>query len=189
VLHDDEGHPLLATTHRGDQHLTLGVPPLLQRYEQVTNIAHLDYLVVDREGMAAEFLCQLHREGRRVVTLLKVNQYEDEGSFTEVGEWLPWRSDRQGSVVCEVAVARFHLARPRQPDQPLALRVALMRNWCKRIVCEAGTDEGEQWQADVAPDQQQFWEPKWQATPAPPAVTRPKLLPVVTTAAAVDAGE
>ena len=117
------------------------------------------------------------------------NQYEDEGSFTEVGEWVPWRSDRQGSVVCEVAVARFQLARPSQPDQPLALRVALIRNWRKRIVCEAGTDEGEQWQADVAPDQQQFWEPEWQATPAPPAVTRPKLIPVVTTAAEVDAVE
>ncbi len=88
VLHDDEGHPLLATTHRGDQHLTIGVPQLLQRYEQATDIAHLDYLVVDREGMAAEFLFQLHTEGRRVVTLLRSNQYKDEGSFTEVGEWL-----------------------------------------------------------------------------------------------------
>src|SRR6266436_6757908 len=189
VLHDQEGHPLLATTHRGDQHLTQGTPQLLQRYEQATDIAHLDCLVVDREGMAAEFLFQLHAEGREVVTLLKVNQYEDEGSFTEVGEWFPWRSDREGSVVCEVAAARFQLARPTQPDQPLAFQVALTRDWRKRIVCEVGTDEGEQWQADVAPDQQQFWDPEWQATPAPPAVTRPKLIPVVTTAAEVDAVE
>ena len=29
VLHDQEGHPLLATTHRGDQHLTIGAPHLL----------------------------------------------------------------------------------------------------------------------------------------------------------------
>jgi hypothetical protein len=71
VLHDDEGHPLLATTHRGDQHLTQGAPQLLHRYEQVTDLVHLDYLVVDREGMAAEFLFQLHAEGRRVVTLLR----------------------------------------------------------------------------------------------------------------------
>jgi hypothetical protein len=88
VLHDDEGHPLLATTHRGDQHLTVGLPQILTRYEQVTDLVHLDYLVVDREGMAAEFLFQLHAEGRRVVTLLRSNQYKDEGSFTEVGEWL-----------------------------------------------------------------------------------------------------
>ena len=29
VLHDDEGHPSLSTTHRGDQHLTQGTPQLL----------------------------------------------------------------------------------------------------------------------------------------------------------------
>src|SRR5713101_7501699 len=121
------------------------------------------------------------------------NQYEDEGSFTDVGEWVPWRSDREGSVVCEVAAARFQLARPTQPDQPLAVRVALIRDWRKLIVCEAATDaetdESEQWKADLAPDQQQFWEPEWQATPAPPAPTRPKLIPVVTTAAEADAVE
>ena len=189
VLHDDEGHPLLATTHRGDQHLTIGVPQLLQRYEQATDIAHLDYLVVDREGMAAEFLFQLHTEGRRVVTLLRSNQYKDEGSFTEVGEWLPWRLDREGSVVCEVAAARFQLARPKQPDQPMAVRVALIRDWRKMVVCEAERDEGEHWKADLASDKQQFWEPEWQATPALPTPTRPKLIPVVTTAAEADAVE
>jgi len=193
VLHDQEGHPLLATTHRGDQHLTMGTPELLQRYEQATNLVHLDDLVVDREGIAAEFLCQLHAEGRRVITLLKVNQYEDEGSFTEVGDWLPWRSDRSGTVVCEVAAARFQLPRPTQPGQSLALRVALIRDWRKLIVCEDGTgsrvDEGERWKADLAPDHQQFWEPEWQATPAPPAPTRPKLIPVVTTAVEADAVE
>jgi hypothetical protein len=55
------------------------------------------------------------------------NQYEDEESFTEVGEWLPWRSDRSGKLICEVAAARFQLARPTEPDQPLAVRVALIR--------------------------------------------------------------
>jgi hypothetical protein len=102
---------------RGDQHLTIGVPQLLQRYEQATDLVHLDCLVVDREGMAAEFLFQLHSQGRRVVTLLRSNQYKDEGSFTEVGEWLPWRLDRQGSVVCArggspVSTATPYAARP-----------------------------------------------------------------------------
>jgi hypothetical protein len=193
VLHDDEGHPLLATTHRGDQHLTRGAPQLLHRYEQAIDLGPLDSLVVDREGMAAEFLFQLHTEGRRVVTLLRSNQYKDEGSFTEVGEWLPWRLDRQGSVVCEVAAAQFHLPRSTQPDQPLMLRVGLIRDGRKLIVCEAATeaetDEGEQWTTGVAPDHPQFWEPDWQATPAPPAPTRPKLIPVVTTATEADAVE
>jgi hypothetical protein len=193
LLHDNRGHPLLATTRRGDQHLTIGAPQLLQRHERAINLVHLDCLVVDREGMAAEFLYQLHCEGRQVITLLRSNQYEDEGSFTEVGEWLPWRSDRSGKLVCEVAAARFQLTRSTQPDQPLAVRVALIRDWRKRIVCEATTDgqtdESERWKADLASDNQNFWEPEWQATPALPAPTRPKLIPVVTTAAEADAAE
>ncbi len=32
LLHDAQGHPLLATTHRGDQHLTIGLPHLLHCY-------------------------------------------------------------------------------------------------------------------------------------------------------------
>ena len=39
VLHDAQGHALLATTHRGDQHLTIGVPQMLHCYEQATDQA------------------------------------------------------------------------------------------------------------------------------------------------------
>jgi len=150
---------------------------------------HLDRLVVDREGMAAEFLFQLRAEGRRIVTRLRRNQDADEGSFTEIGEWLPWRLDGSGQGVCEVAAVRFQLPRPTQPDQPLAVRVALIRDWRTLIGSEAATGEGGQWKADVAPDHQQFWEPEWKATPAPAAATRPKLIPVVTTAVQADALE
>src|SRR5260370_36983218 len=86
-----------------------------------------------------------------------------------------------------VATAKFQLPRPTQPGQSLALRVALIRDWRKLIVCEDGTgskaDEGERWKADLAPDQQQFWDQEWHATPAPPGPTIPKLIPAVTTAA------
>ena len=88
VLHDQEGHPLLATTHRGDQHLTIGAPQVVRRYEQATDKAQVEWLVVDREGLAAEFLFQLHSEGRRMISLLRSDQYADEGSFAEVGEWV-----------------------------------------------------------------------------------------------------
>src|SRR5947209_9793830 len=50
-------------------------------------------------------------------------------------------------------------------------------------------DESERWKADLAAEQQQFWEPEWQATPALPAPTRPKLIPVVTTAGEANAVE
>ena len=64
LLHDEQGHPLLATTHRGDLHLTLGTPSLLTRYETATDEGPLRRLVIDREGMAAEFLAKLAAEGR-----------------------------------------------------------------------------------------------------------------------------
>ena len=37
VLHDADGHPLLASTHRGDHHLTMGLPQMLHCYEQATD--------------------------------------------------------------------------------------------------------------------------------------------------------
>jgi transposase len=71
LLHDAQGHPLLATTHRGDLHLTLGTPSLLTRYETATSQMSLRRLVIDREGMAAEFLSTLAAEERWVVTILR----------------------------------------------------------------------------------------------------------------------
>src|SRR5207244_11635473 len=50
-LHDNDGHPLLATTHRGDQHLTMGAPQLVPRSEQPTDIVHLNRLVMDAVGL------------------------------------------------------------------------------------------------------------------------------------------
>ena len=89
LLHDEQGHPLLATTHRGDLHLTLGTPSLLSRYETATSDVALRRLVIDREGMAAEFLAKLAAEGRWVVTILRTEQYRGLESFTDVGAFLP----------------------------------------------------------------------------------------------------
>ena len=56
VLHDQEGHPLLIMTQRGNQHLTSGLPAIISHYEQAADLHCLQRVVVDREGMAAEFL-------------------------------------------------------------------------------------------------------------------------------------
>jgi hypothetical protein len=74
ILHDAQAHPRLATTHRGDQHLTHGVAPLLDCYESATGQQQIRYIVVEREGMAAELLAPLHQAGRQVVTLLRSDQ-------------------------------------------------------------------------------------------------------------------
>jgi hypothetical protein len=63
LLHDEQGHPLLVTTHRGDLHLTQGMPQLLTSYEQVTESTHLNHLVVDREVMAADALFTTEHRG------------------------------------------------------------------------------------------------------------------------------
>jgi hypothetical protein len=80
---------------------------MLHRYEQATGQALRQRVVVDREGMAAAFLAHLHQEGRQVVTLLRAAHYEGEASFEQVGQWQPWRYNRHGQLICEVASARF----------------------------------------------------------------------------------
>lgn len=191
VLHDAGGHPLLATTHRGDQHLTIGLPRMLHCYEQATSQVALLRIVVDREGVAAEFLAQLHLEGRQVITLLRSDQYESEQSFEQVGDWQPWRYNRAGQVICEVAAARFALKRPDEADPEVSVEVALIRDW-RKLVPIAGASEAasdSDWQADLPDHQRFFWEEGWQAMPAPPAPTTPKLLPVITTGHGMQAVE
>jgi hypothetical protein len=75
LLHDAQGHPLLATTHRGDQHLTIGLPAIVKRYEQETGTGTVQQIIVDREGMATEFLAHLLKEGRTVISVLRTDQY------------------------------------------------------------------------------------------------------------------
>ena len=74
---------LLATTHRGDQHLTIGLPLIIAHYEQTVEQAQVSRIIVDREGMATEFLASLHAAGRTVVTVLRTDQYQDLASFTD----------------------------------------------------------------------------------------------------------
>src|SRR5260370_17377770 len=93
---------------------------MLRCYEQALDLPLLmQRVVVDRDQMAAEFLAQLTLEGRQVVTLLKADQYKDEQSFQQVGEWQPWRFNRHGQMICEVAAALFALKRPKQGASPL----------------------------------------------------------------------
>ncbi len=133
LLHDEQGHPLLATTHRGDQHLMVGLPSIIARYEQQETLAHVKRIIVDREGMGTEFLTSLSAEGRTVVTILRTNQYQDLTSFSEVGAFLPLSTDAKGQIIREVAPARITLPRPEHPDEHLCLQVALIRD-LRRLV-------------------------------------------------------
>jgi len=188
LLHDDQGHPLLATTHRGDLHLTNGIPEVLIRYEQATEALHLTDLVVDREAMAADFLAQMSAQGRAMTTLLKTNQYRGLDSFTNVGSFVPLTVDRHGTVLREVAPAQFLLARPDRDDEPLRLTVALIRDLRRMVSCSPSEEDlPRAWWADIRHEEVAWWQEGWQATPAPATPTEPKLIPIVTTAEQIDA--
>ena len=185
LLHDAAGHPLLVSTHRGDLHLTGGVPLLLARYERHHPLVRA--LVIDREGVAAAFLHELVEEGRQVITVLRADQYTGVASFREVGPFVPWRYDRDGNVIREVAAARYTLAVPDQPEQALDLCVALVRDLRRQVPCAPDPEaEPARWTDDLQGENRWWWEPGWVATPAPAPPTQAKLIPVVTTAAEMD---
>ena len=128
VLHDQEGHLLLATTHRGDQHLTIGLPAILMCYEQAAGLDSLKRIVVDREGMSAEFLAALASEGRTVVTDPFVPRPAPariaEGSPSRQG-WCPWQDGiwqsvwrlRSNSRQTPLSQAAATVARVRDPPR------------------------------------------------------------------------
>ncbi len=187
LLHDAQGHPLLATTYRGDLHLTSGLPQILARYEQAAGRTSQACVIIDREGMAAEFLQQLVADGRVVITLLRADQYTGLESFTEVGLFEPFAWDTDGTVVHEVAPARFALALP-SPATSLPLHVALIRDLRCQVPRPTASDAPPpRWDADLAGEDQQWWEAGWVATPAPAPPTDAKLIPIVATAMLGDA--
>jgi hypothetical protein len=183
---------LLVTTDRGDQHLTIGLPAILTRYEQASGLESLKRIVVDREGMSAEFLAALAGEGRTVVTILRTDQYAGIESFQQVGEFVPLQVDHQGKVIREVALARFGLPLPDHPGQELEVRVALIRDW-RRLAPKAPSseeaDRSLRW--DEKPDgTHEYWlDESWQATPLPALPMEPKLIPIVTTSQEADPQE
>ena len=192
LLHDEQGHPLLATTHRGDQHLIIGLPSIIARYEDNEVLTQVKRIIVDREGMATEFLADLHADGRTVVTILRTNQYQDLTSFSEVGTFVPLTVDTHGQVLREVAPARITLERPDHPGEMLTLQVALIRDLRRQVPVQPNSEDEEiprRWDADRKRDDPRWWEEGWQATAAPAKETTPKLIPIVTTASTVDAVE
>jgi len=192
LLYDAHGHPLLATTHRGDQHLTIGLPAIVKRYEQETSTNTIQQIIVGREGMAAEFLAYLLKDGRTVISVLRTDQYAGLDSFTDIGDFLPLRTSPEGKVLREVAPASIALPLPEQKGQSLQLRVALIRDLCHQVPLPPSEEERDyprRWDADLDWKERMWWEEGWQATPSPAPPTVPKLIPIVSTAETIDAVE
>ncbi len=184
LLHDEQGHPRLVTTARGDQHLTVGLPQVLACYEQAGGKTAHARIIVDREGMAAPFLRDLAQAGQTVVTVLRTDQYVGLESFTDVGTFLPLTYDHKGQLLREVAPACFALPLPDQAGQFLPLRVALIRDLRRQVPCSHQEEA-------VEPDGRvpAWWHDGWQAEPTEAVPTMAKLIPIVTTAEHIDAVE
>lgn len=181
LLNDEHGHPLLVMTGRGDQHLTVGLPEIVRRYDQHRKTTTNQPIVVDRECMSASFLKEWS-EDYTLVTILRSNQYKGIVSFDEVGEFVPFATNSVGDVIKDVASARFNLSVP-EHDQPLALYVALLRDHQQAVASALSTQVYQS-------HQEQPWanwtEPDWQAQPTPETPTEPKLIPIVSTGAIIN---
>lgn len=192
LLHDEQGHPLLATTHRGDQHLMVGLPSIIARYEQQETCARVERIIVDREAMGTEFLAGLHAEGRTVVTILRTNQYQDLTSFCDVGTFLPLSTDAKGQLIREVAPARISLPCPDHPGEQLCLQVALIRDLRRLLPVVPDPEDAalpSRWDEDLPRHERAWWQEGWQATAAPAKEMTAKLIPIVTNAPTIDAVE
>lgn len=198
LLHDAQGHPLLATTHRGDQHLTIGLPHILARYTEATGGQTIEHLVVDREGMGGDFLAGLVATGCTVVTILRADQYDGLASFCDIGDFVPLVRDRHGNVIREVAPARFALTIPGRGGEKLPLSVALIRDLRCQVAASApvASDDdiddpawvpSDSWKVGLSLEQQRWWSLDWVATPMPATSTEARLIPIVTTAAECNA--
>jgi len=189
LLHDEQGHPLLVTTHRGEQHLMVGLPSIIARYEHNKESAQVKRIIVDREGMATEFLANLQAKGRTVVTILQTNQYRDLTSFCDVGAFVPLSTDSKGKIIREVAPARIALPRSDHPGEQLCLQVALIRDLRRSVPVQPDPEDvdlPQRWDADRKRNDPRWWEEGWQATAAPAKETTAKLIPIVTTAQAIE---
>ena len=182
LLMDGAGHPLLVETARGDQHLTLGAPSIVARYESVVGAGTVATLIIDREGMSAPFLTAL-RTQRNAITLLRSNQYKGLDSFSNIGEFVPLVLGHDGQVIREVAAAQYPLAMPEHPDVKLVLSVALIRDWSKPMALSPATDaETPRWDEDLDKGERWRWlQGEFEATPAPLSPTQPKLIPIIST--------
>lgn len=185
LLHDEQGHPLQVSTNRGDQHLTIGLPPILADMEENRGTRSKIPVVVDREGMAAPFLKELQAQGYIVITLLKTDQYKGLESFSEVGPFVPFEIDQHGQIIREVATAKFALPLPDQPGQFLPLHVALICDHRRQV----RAPELEEEEVDENDKRLAQWRKDWKAQPSPAAPTTAKLIPIVTTTETMDAEE
>ena len=129
MLHDGGGHLLFMHTYRGDTHLIAGMVDGTTYYEGLAESQRLTHQIFDREGLSVAHFKDLlgGEERRQFITCLKSNQYEGVDSFELSSSFVPFRHDKHGQVVQEIAEASYVLKDRRAGEDNLPLRAILLR--------------------------------------------------------------
>jgi hypothetical protein len=150
MLHDRAGHLLLMKTYRGDSHLIAGMVMGTAYYEGLMASRRLTHQIFDREGLAVAYFKELQQEPQRhFITCLRSNQYDGLDSFEQPTSFEPFRYDRQGKVIQEIAEARYTLQDRRRGEEDLPVRAILLR----KPLAE-GSDEEAKLMVNVTLDQE-----------------------------------
>jgi hypothetical protein len=128
MLHDGAGHLLFMRTYRGDTHLIEGMVDGTAYYEGQIQAAELTRQIFDREGLSvAHFKTLLEGDHpRHFITCLRSNQYSGVDSFASVTAFEPFRYDKDGNVIQEIAEGIYEMKDRRKQEANLALRAVLL---------------------------------------------------------------
>ncbi len=98
-------------------------------YEGLAESQRLSHQIFDREGLSIAHFKDLlgGEEQRQFITCLKSNQYEGLDSFKLCSSFTPFRHDKHGQVVQELAEASYVLKDRRAGEDDLSLRAILLR--------------------------------------------------------------
>ncbi len=136
MLHDEAGHLLFMRTYRGDTHLIDGMVDGTAYYEGLAESQRLTRQIFDREGLSVAHFKELIADNRQFITCLRADQYEGLDSFDSPSPFQPFRYDKHGKVIQEIAEASYDVKdRPvlsaqdtcRPGEETLPLRAILLR--------------------------------------------------------------
>ncbi len=128
MLHDQAGHLLMMKTYRGDTNLIAGMVDGTAYYEGLMDSQQLSHQIFDREGLSVAHFKELQQEPERhFITYLRSNQYDGVESFKERTSFEPFRYDRKGQVIQEIAEAKYSLKDRRSGEENLPVRAILVR--------------------------------------------------------------
>ena len=155
MLHDETGHLLFMRTYRGDTHLIAGMVDGTAYYEGLERSRRLTHQIFDREGLSVAHFKELldDEDGKRLfTTCLRSNQYDGMKSFELLAPFQPFRRDKDGKPIEEIAEATYEMKDRRAGEEALPLRAILLRKAIGDEDDEVDDDE-MRLQVIVTPDQ------------------------------------